>query len=486
MIPATPLSVLRQGASTMSLFNESLIWNPELLRRYDLSGPRYTSYPTAPQFSESFSRDDLLSAIERSNAGQAPLSLYFHIPFCDTLCFYCGCNKIVTHQKSRAQPYLECMDREMAMIAAHVDTARKVTQLHWGGGTPTYLSEAEMSWLMQATGRHFQLVRDDSAEYSIEIHPGRVPVSTMRHLRGLGFNRVSMGVQDFDERVQRAVNRFNSVEEVGALVDELRRLQFHSISMDLIYGLPLQTVSSIEETLNKVIDLSPDRLSLFNYAHMPHLFKSQSLINESELPLPAEKLEMLHRAIEMLERAGYVYIGMDHFAKPDDSLVLAQQAGKLQRNFQGYSTHGECDLFSFGVSAISAYGDVYVQNVKRTERYQELIDSKILPLARGFHLSREDRLRQFVINQLICHFHLDFSLVEQRFDIDFNDHFASELAQLAPMQEDALLSVSETAIQVNNTGRLLIRRICMVFDAYLSSNRNAPSKDERIRFSRII
>lgn len=463
----------------MSLYSQALHWNADLLKRYDLTGPRYTSYPTAPQFSDAFSEGHLRAAIDRSNQSQAPLSLYFHLPFCDTLCFYCGCNKVVTNNKKRAQPYLEQLDREMAMQAALFDTSRPITQLHWGGGTPTFISDAEMTWLMEATRRHFQLLDDDSGEYAIEIHPGRVSAATMGHLRTLGFNRVSMGVQDFDPAVQKAVNRYNSVEDVSTLVSALRDQAYASISMDLIYGLPLQTLASVGTTLDQVIEMSPDRLSLFNYAHMPHLFKSQQLINEADLPSPQEKMELLHMAIERLHEAGYVYIGMDHFAKPEDSLVKAQQEGRLQRNFQGYSTHGECDLLSFGVSAISAFGGSYVQNARELNQYQQTVDEGTLPFVRGFTLSQDDLLRQHVINQIICHFKLNFTEVETQFGIVFSDYFGEELTQLAPMLEDGLIELDACNLRVNNAGRLLIRRICMVFDAYLHSNR-------QIRYSRII
>jgi oxygen-independent coproporphyrinogen-3 oxidase len=471
--------LLTSWEKPMSLFKDPLTWKSDLLNRYDLSGPRYTSYPTAPQFDDGFSDSQLRAAITRSNESRSPLSLYFHLPFCDTLCYYCGCNKVVTNNKQRAKPYLERLDREMAMQAALFDTTRTVTQLHWGGGTPTFISNDEMTWLTKATSKHFNLLDDDSGEYSIEIHPGQVSAETMAHLRNLGFNRVSMGVQDFDPHVQKAVNRYNSLQEVSSLVQALREQQYHSISMDLIYGLPLQTMESVSTTLDQVIDLGPDRLSLFNYAHMPHLFKSQNLIDEKDLPSSIQKIEILHMAIERLQEGGYVYVGMDHFAKPDDSLVKAQQDGKLQRNFQGYSTHGECDLLSFGVSAISAFGDTYVQNDKQLLRYQTRIDEDRLPYVRGFTLCAEDKLRQYVINQLICHFSLNFSELKARFDLDATSYFADELAQLAPMVEDGLLDMSSSGIQVHNAGRLLIRRICMVFDSYLQSN-------SQIRYSRII
>lgn len=463
----------------MSLFNQAIQWNTSLIQRYDLAGPRYTSYPTAPQFRESFSEKTLLNAIVQSNDLSRPLSLYFHIPFCDTLCYYCGCNKVVTHNKGRALPYLERMIQEMALYAEQIDSNRQVQQIHWGGGTPTFISDSEMSLLMKSTRRLFKLADDAQGEFSIEIHPGRVSIQTMAHLRQLGFNRVSMGIQDFDTRVQNAVNRFNSQEQVANLVQALRRQNYRSISMDLIYGLPLQTCHSLKQTLNKVIDLSPDRLSVFNYAHLPHLFKSQKLIREEDLPSPAQKLEMLHQCIEQLQSAGYIYIGMDHFAKPGDELVLAQERGDLQRNFQGYSTHGDCDLLAFGVSSISKINNVYVQNAKDLNRYQQHLDQSLLPIEKGFSLNSEDQLRAFVINQLICHFHLDFALVMREFGVDVSHHFQYELTQLQPMVEDGLISIGHNQLQVHNSGRMLIRRICMVFDEYLNNS-------QQIRYSKII
>ena len=352
-------------------------------------------------------------------------------------------------------------------------------QIHWGGGTPTFISDEEMTWLMSATGAHFNLLNDDSGEYSVEIHPGRVTANTMGHLRRLGFNRVSMGVQDFDQQVQKAVNRYNTVSDVRALVKALRVQDYRSISMDLIYGLPLQARKSFSTTLAHIIDMSPDRLSLFNYAHLPHLFKSQALIKEAELPSAQEKLDILQMSIETLQEAGYVYVGMDHFAKPEDSLVQAQRAGKLQRNFQGYSTHGDCDLVAFGVSSISAFGGVYIQNTKMVEHYQQLIDSGKLAFVKGFVLNDEDHLRQFIINQLICHFSLSFNEVQQRFGVNPQQYFSEELEELAPMIEDGLLTVSAIGIRVHNAGRLLIRRICMVFDEYLK-------KGNQVRYSKVI
>lgn len=464
----------------MSLFKQPLVWNQELIKRYDLAGPRYTSYPTAPQFSEQFTETALLNAITRSNAAHKPLSLYFHIPFCDTLCYYCGCNKIVTNNKSRALPYVQRMIQELALYADLFDHSRIVKQLHWGGGTPTFISDDEMSLLMHATRKLFQLSDDGSEEFSVEIHPGRVSIETMQHLRNLGFNRVSMGVQDFDEQVQKAVNRFNSLEEITRLMNALRAQEYQSISMDLIYGLPFQTLKTMDDTLNKVVELSPDRLSIFNYAHMPHIFKSQSLIHDRDLPSANEKLDLLHFAIEKLQAEGYVYIGMDHFAKPTDELVTAQQQGKLQRNFQGYSTHGDCDLLAVGASSISMIDNVYVQNAKELNLYQQKLDVGLLPFAKGFTLNVEDELRRYVINQLICHCRLEFNEVfTHQFGVVAHRHFSRELDTLSPMVEDGLISITPLGIEVHNAGRMLIRRICMVFDEYLNNN-------QQIRYSKII
>ncbi|MFO1388769.1 oxygen-independent coproporphyrinogen III oxidase [Cellvibrio sp.] len=463
----------------MALFSQPLQWDSELIKKYDLAGPRYTSYPTAPQFHDGFSDADFQSAVTRSNQSARPLSLYIHIPFCEALCYYCGCNKVVTNNKSRALPYLQAVEKEMEATAKLFDSERVVKQLHWGGGTPTFISDDEMSQLMSATRKYFNLLDGDEAEYSIEVHPGKVTSNTMAHLRKLGFNRVSMGVQDFDADVQLAVNRFNSREEVERLIKDLRKQEYHSISMDLIYGLPKQTLNSVRETLAQVIDLSPDRLSLFNYAHMPHLFKSQELIIASDLPSPMQKLELLHMAIEQLQTAGYVYIGMDHFAKPSDSLVIAQQQGKLQRNFQGYSTHGDCDLLAFGASSISAFGDVYIQNAKNVNDYQMRIHQQGQARIRGLHLTRDDLIRKEAINQLICHFELNLNTLSDQFGINAPHYFSDELSSLVPLAEDGLIKIEQNKIKVLDAGRLLIRRICMAFDAYLKSG-------EQVRYSKVI
>lgn len=450
-----------------------------MIERYDLAGPRYTSYPTAPHFAEAFSAAEVQAAITRSNASGRPLSLYFHIPFCDTICFYCGCNKIVTANKGRAAPYLELLHRELALRARQFDHARPVRQLHWGGGTPTFLSAVQMRALMQWTNAYFSLLHDDSGDYSIEVHPGRMSPDTLGVLREIGFNRLSMGVQDFDPRVQRAVNRFNSVEEVHALCLRARREGFRSLSMDLIYGLPHQKLDSVAATLEQVIELGPDRLSLFNYAHMPHLFKSQRHIDADALPSPAEKLAIMHHAIDRLQAAGYSHIGMDHFARPNDSLALAQARGEMQRNFQGYTTHGNCDLLAFGLSAISAIDNVYLQNHKDMVRYAQSLTVDGEPAGKGLALSADDLLRRAVIGQLICHFCLDFADFEQKFGIDFRCYFATALDALRPLARDGLLSLDTGGIAVTASGRLLIRRICMAFDAYLDS-------PQPLRYSRIL
>ena len=467
----------------MSIFSQPLEWDDSIIQRYDLAGPRYTSYPTAPQFQESFSQSSLFRAILRSNLAGRPLSLYFHIPFCETLCYYCGCNKVVTTNKGRSLPYIQRMIQELALYSEMFDPGKEVKQLHWGGGTPTFISNDEMSLLMNSARQLFKFADDDAGEFSVEIHPGKVNAATMAHLRKLGFNRVSMGVQDFNEAVQQAVNRFNTFDEVAKLFKALREQQFKSISMDLIYGLPLQNRLTLRDTLDRVIDLGPDRLSLFNYAHMPHLFKSQRLIRDEDLPSPGEKLDMLRRAIETLERAGYIYIGMDHFAKPHDDLVIAQQQGRLQRNFQGYSTHGECDLLAVGVSSISMIDNVYVQNARELNRYQQKMDMGLLPVTKGFTLNQEDILRRFVINRLICNGELSFTEIYRRFDVVAQQHFQNELLRLQPMVQDDLIRIDSNGIEVLNKGRLLIRRVCMVFDEYLEA---AGKNIHPMRYSKII
>lgn len=456
----------------------SIEFDKALIQKYNQSGPRYTSYPTAVQFHENFTDVDYKAAIERGNQAGRPLSLYFHIPFCDTVCFYCACNKIPTRDRSRSQPYLDRMFKEMAMQSALVDDSRVVNQLHWGGGTPTFLNNDEMTQLMTKTREYFNLHDDDAGEYSIEIDPREANRESVELLRKLGFNRMSLGVQDFDPDVQKAVNRIQTEEETFEVLNAAREFGFHSINVDLIYGLPKQTHDSFLQTVDKIIAEKPDRISVFNYAHMPEMFPPQKRIHEIELPEPDVKLETLRDTITHLTNAGYVYIGMDHFALPDDELTKAQQNETLYRNFQGYSTHSDCDLFAFGATSIGMVDNTYSQNVRGLDDYYARMDAGEWPVFRGLELSQEDILRRDVITRLICHFHLDFAKIEQAYGIDFKNHFAQELERLHDMQADELLTLSESDIRVTPKGRLLIRNICMVFDAYLQSS--------KARFSKVI
>ncbi len=456
-----------------------LIFDPDLIRRYDKAGPRYTSYPTAVQFHTDFTVADYKAQVEASNATGRDLSLYFHIPFCDTICFFCGCNKIATKDRSRAEPYLRRVYKELAMQSELFDPSRKVRQLHWGGGTPTFISHDEMRELMNMTRKYFDLVDDSEGEYSIEIDPREATAETIAILREVGFNRMSLGVQDFDPRVQKAVNRIQPEEQTYAVIEAARSEGFHSVSMDLIYGLPHQSMATFNATLEKVLQMNPDRLSVFNYAHLPEMFKPQRRINEADLPSADEKLAILKSTIDTLIAAGYVYIGMDHFAKPDDELAIAQANGLLYRNFQGYSTHADCDLVALGVTSIGKVGDCFAQNFKPMDDYTARIDNNELAIFRGFALSADDRLRQEVINQLICNFVLNFAEIENKFNINFADYFAVEIDDIKIMMDDGLLELSAERIKVNSAGKLLIRNICMVFDIYLRN------KTEQ-RFSKVI
>jgi oxygen-independent coproporphyrinogen-3 oxidase len=462
--------------------DQRLSFDADLIKRYDMSGPRYTSYPTAVQFHEQFGEAEYRDQAQRSNEEPIPrpLSLYVHIPFCDTVCFYCACNKVVTKDRARAAPYLNRLGQEIARQGELFDRDRRVDQLHWGGGTPTFLSQGEMSALMDELGRHFSLRTDDRGDYSIEIDPRKADPQTIGFLREIGFNRISLGVQDFDPLVQKAVNRMQTREETEAVLRAAREWDYHSVNVDLIYGLPHQSVEQFDRTLEAVIEMGPDRLSVFNYAHLPERFKPQRRISAPDLPTPATKLEILHHCIDKLGEAGYVYIGMDHFAKRNDELAIAQRQGTLHRNFQGYSTHADCDLVAMGVSAISKVADCYAQNVHALEDYYRLIDDGRLPIYRGVMLAYDDELRAEVISQLICHFELDMASIAGQFAIDFADYFKNELTELAPMQADGLLEMEGNFIRVKPAGRLLIRNICMVFDAYLRG-RTAPG-----RFSRVI
>ena len=446
---------------------QQLILDDALIAKYDQSGPRYTSYPTAVQFHDGFTAENYATIARQTNASGRPLSLYFHIPFCDTICFYCACNKVATKDRSKGDEYLQRLYREIALQGELFDRDRPVEQLHWGGGTPTFISHAEMRQLMKVTGEHFHLLDNDQGEYSIEIDPREATAETVAVLRDIGFNRMSLGVQDFDPQVQKAVNRIQSEEETLAVLNAARAEGFRSVSIDLIYGLPHQTRESFSATLDRIIEVGPDRLSVFNYAHLPQIFKPQRRIEVNELPPPEVKLEILHMTASKLADAGYVYIGMDHFARPDDELAVAQREGTLYRNFQGYSTHANCDLIGMGITSIGSVGNCYTQNIKELDAYYERIDAGQLPVFRGIELSKDDELRRDVITQLICHFALDFHAVEKRWNIDFKTYFGTELKSLQNMVEDGLLEISDAGIKVMPVGQMLIRNICMVFDAYL-------------------
>jgi oxygen-independent coproporphyrinogen-3 oxidase len=446
--------------------NQGISFDLDLIRRYDQSGPRYTSYPTAVEFVESFDRAAYERACVRSNGSGRSLSLYFHIPFCDTVCFYCACNKIATKDRTLAPPYLERLYREIELQAALFDKGRQVEQLHWGGGTPTFLSHDQMTRLMDQTRRHFRLADDGVGEYSIEIDPREADAATVALLRRLGFNRMSLGVQDFDPLVQQAVNRIQTEAETLAVLEAARAQGFRSISIDLIYGLPHQSVAGFERTLDRVLAFAPDRISVFNYAHLPQRFKPQRRIDAAQLPPPQIKLDILRATGERLGAAGYVYIGMDHFARPDDELALAQRNGSLYRNFQGYSTHADCDLVGIGVTSIGKIDNTYAQNRRELAEYYAAIDTGHLPVFRGIELSRDDEIRRDAITGLICNFALDFGELEHKWGIAFGAYFTDALPRLKPMADDGLLEMDSKGIRVLPRGRLLIRNICMAFDAY--------------------
>ncbi len=449
----------------------------DLIRRLDRNGPRYTSYPTADRFSGAFTPESYQKWVAQRDPGR-PLSLYIHIPFCNTLCFYCACNKIITKDRTRSARYVQYLIKEMGMQAAMMPGERRLEQLHWGGGTPTFLSDDEMRALMGETGKHFTLVED--GEYSIEIDPRKVTDETIALLGSLGFNRISIGVQDFDPEVQVAVNRIQSEEETLRVMRAARANGFKSVSLDLIYGLPKQTLASVRATLEKVIAADPDRLSIYNYAHMPTVFMPQRRIHEADLPAPQTKLDILKMAVNTLTDAGYVYIGMDHFAKPDDELAVAQRQGRLHRNFQGYSTHADCDLVALGVSAIGKVGPTYSQNFREEDEYYAALDRGVLPIMRGMELDGDDLVRREIIQALMCHFSLDKASLDGAFGIDFDSYFAAELAELAEYAREGLLTMSADRIAVTPKGRMLIRNICMVFDKYLRT------RTEHARYSKVI
>jgi oxygen-independent coproporphyrinogen-3 oxidase len=466
----------------MASFTDSVVFDEALIRRFDIHGPRYTSYPTADRFGPEFGAEAYRRRLVRRRddpRDRKPFSLYFHLPFCSTICYYCACNKIITRDHGRSAKYLKYLGKELDLqtrFLAPEDNA--VEQLHWGGGTPTFLAHDEMRRLMELTRRHFRLL--EGGEYSIEVDPRKVDRDTVILLAELGFNRMSVGVQDFDERVQRTIHRIQGEEETLVVIGAARDAGFRSIGVDLIYGLPGQSAESFERTLERVLAAHPDRLSIYNDAHLPALFKPQRRIPESDLPTPDERLSILALAIDKLGAAGYAFIGMDHFAKPGDELAVAQRAGRLHRNFQGYSTHSDRDMLSFGITSISQVGTSYAQNVRMLDEYYARLDEGLLPVFRGVGLTPEDALRRALIGALMCHFEVPFSAFEKEYGIDFPSHFSLELAELSEMERAGLLRIESGRIAVLPPGRILVRAISMVFDAHLRARRTQS------RYSKVI
>lgn len=450
-------------------------WDQSMIEKYNYSGPRYTSYPTALEFDDSFTEGDLLSAIAGSKSDK--LSLYIHIPFCAKLCYYCGCNKVITRHQHKADQYIEYLAAEIVKRAP-LFKHYTVTQMHWGGGTPTFLNPEQIIKLSSLLKSHFNFA--EQGEYSIEVDPREIELSMLDALKEAGFNRISIGVQDFNKEVQAAVNREQDEDFIFALIKKAKEMGFVSTNVDLIYGLPHQTPETFAETIQRILDLSPDRLSVFNYAHLPARFAAQRKIKDEHLPSPQQKLDILHQTIETLTGAGYQYIGMDHFAKPDDELAKLQREGKLHRNFQGYTTQEECDLLGLGVSSISQIGDCYAQNQKDIRPYYEAIDEQGHALWKGCKLNRDDEIRRAVIKQLICHFELDMAKMEQQLGIQFEEYFAEDLKLLQTFIDDKLVNIENRQISISPTGRLLIRNICICFDVYFRE------KARQQQFSRVI
>ncbi len=450
---------------------------PELLERYGRPVPRYTSYPTAPEWDDSFSELDLRAACAMRYHSARPLSLYVHIPFCSSLCLYCGCNVVVSRDRSVALPYLERLRKEIDMVADMVDTSRPVDQIHWGGGTPTYLSAEQIVELYGMLSNRFRIM--PGAETAIEIEPRTVDHEQLVALRSVGFNRVSMGVQDLDEEVQKTIRRVQPYEMTRGLFDQCRELGFESINVDLIYGLPHQTVERFLPTVDQVIEMGPDRIALFSYAHVPWMKKQQGSFAR-HLPDPLEKFRIFCAAADRLQKGGYRYIGLDHFVREGDELAQAQDMGRMGRNFQGYTARGDCDLLAFGVSAIGSMEDIYSQNQRDLPDYYAAIDAGRLPVMRGMRLEAEDRLRRKVINEILCKTVVVPSRIEKEFGIEFREHFVDEIERLAEMVDDGLVLIGEDSIRVTPLGRVFIRTVAATFDAYLAG------KETERRFSRAV
>jgi oxygen-independent coproporphyrinogen-3 oxidase len=447
-------------------------FDQDLIVRYGGRGPRYTSYPTALQFHGRLTEAEYKAKARESNSSDVPLSLYVHIPFCHSLCYYCGCNKIVTRNEQRVARYMEMLYKEIAMQAELFDKSRQVEQLHFGGGTPTYLDKEQLGALMDHLRASFNFDESDAREFSIEVDPRTVDAGRIQELWDLGFNRLSLGIQDFNEDVQKAVNRMQSVEEVESLMTAAREAGFGSISFDLIYGLPHQTVESFDKTLDIVLAMKPDRLAVYNYAHLPQRFRGQRMINADAIPAPETKLDLLHHTIDKLCGEGYVYIGMDHFALPEDELVQARNDGTLQRNFQGYSTHRQCDLVALGVSGIGGIGNMFAQNSVSTIEYEDIIERGELPIVKGLIVDDDDLVRAAVIQDLMCYDSLSFDDFSAKHGIDFRDYFRDEIAKLDILEKDGLIELSDAGIKITPSGRLLLRNIAMTFDRYIDLEEN--------------
>ena len=458
----------------------SHVISEQLLKRFDIPGPRYTSYPTADRFVEAFVEADYIQALEQRRAGSMalPLSLYIHIPFCESVCYYCACNKVITKHHEKAAEYLRYLTREVELQVKHFGRGHSVSQLHLGGGTPTFLSDSEIEDLMAMIRRNFALV--PGGEYSVEVDPRTVTPERLHNLHRLGFNRLSFGVQDFDPAVQKAVHRVQPAEQVFSLVEAAREIGFESLNIDLIYGLPLQTPESFARTLAQVNRLRPDRIALYAYAHLPARFKPQRRIVAAELPSGADKLSMLSASLDAFSEGGYVYVGMDHFALPDDALAVAKRQGRLHRNFQGYSTQPDCDLIALGVSAIGRIGATYSQNAKTLEEYYDTLDQGRLPIVRGLAVTRDDLLRRSVIMALMCQGRVQYESIELGHLIDFRSYFSREIETLTELATHGLVKLDDTGIEVTSTGWYLVRAIAMTFDRYLQVDQ------DRARFSRII
>ncbi|MDO5069607.1 oxygen-independent coproporphyrinogen III oxidase [Neisseria zoodegmatis] len=451
----------------IAIASQSPEFDRNLIASLPSSGPRYTSYPTADRFHSGFDAQEYIHSLDMRQAGSPnqPLSLYIHIPFCNTICYYCGCNKIITKDTSRADAYIEYLEKELNLLAPHLNGRHPLIQLHFGGGTPTFLNDGQLERVFGMIRRHFDLLPD--GEYSIEIDPRKVSRETVLHLGRLGFNRMSVGIQDFDPEVQKAVNRIQTVEETREVIEAAREAGFKSVSVDLIYGLPHQTPESIKPTIDTVLSLNPDRLALYHYAHLPHIFKPQRRIDTAAVPDSEAKLDILQYAVQTLTARGYVFIGMDHFAKPEDELCIALKEGRLQRNFQGYSTYADCDLIAIGVSSIGKIGNAYVQNERDIDAYYAAIDAGRLPVMRGYRLNSDDLLRRDIIQDLMCRFALEFETYERAFGISFADYFREEWADLQHLAKLGLLQLRVDGLTVTPKGRFLIRNIAMVFDYHL-------------------